>query len=1427
MKFFKNLSFEFEDAQKPTILLRHEPKDFLVGKSEIYGLKLLGIDPSLVSNANFTISIHLKKGRHELVLLKEGIPLNIEIEPHTTAVFTSSAEGSKEALVVKTFRLEFHKPLRILNPIEALTRLAETRALGLEALQGALKTLDQKAIEKEVVVEIFAVSLRSRSDNPHAYDLAFTGIVRLSSGMKMHFGDFVLPRLLLPSIFLGKPTSSLLENVLQHAPSTLKALLEIVEKADGKFSANIVVPDLLMEIIQADDTRLSCTVSPDSIAMISGRLVFEHKRLRRLRIEQAKLVTERGSNVVFSAQTTLSQSFTDLELTITILRGSVIKHFGVALVATNPWLLGTDGVKATIEKAKLHGRVKLHSKKSRLAVDKTSRLAFSALISVEKQVVSRRNRYSCVLASPKLSIFALLRPRKTGLELVGKGSAQILCDIVLPIAPLLELGLKEKELWIRSLVSFKAYQKIFLGKDKDLSFTIKPSGYFTAGLRNLDIELDRRKIEIPAGTKLLGRWKTRKEAEVLEVLMLPGKRKALFVSENSKKPLSSDFSKKIQLNFLLTHPFGLSLVRESAPPLATISAFFSSRPDRPLLPDHITRALESDTKLILGSFNQGIASFISELFERVFSVTEEIEQTAKKKPGEIFTTRVLARLLSRALSKSDDFSSEFERVLERVTKGEGLDVDYTKTVIRKALGTKGFEYEIDCAVRFFNLLLSPTEAIEKPHLSIEEPLANNEALRKEIKSLGLLSADDLYSMKRIQASALYETAPYMSLGQIEYLLKHHMNDENEELRKYLELCKRAKEIAIVVEEEGYGGISSKFGAKEVASLSSLALKMLERNRKILGPWECAVLLRAGILDIYQGASVQLCNRLLLHYLAKMPEYFTVEVLTEMAYGVEHILAGVLYGFLHQDQDELTERIDLRTFLQERLGFEVPRQEDFMALGKKARMSYFEALWNLATKVIEKSEFYRAKKVFVQEYRHPAFAHAPAKATKKHDAYEEVKKAIENADMLARKAQENENFFDAAKESYREAIELCANVLRENIDAVDFPHIKHFLERNEEALRVFCVVRNVQEGIDDTREWLQKRVGSFQLDNERDLIDKVVRALYAREEDKKEILADPLVYMLLPPPEGAYDFTIVFCSGVVTDGALGRELEDTVKRLYQRHKIKTVRAHTGLFRPLEYNAHKIIEAIREAKTPYGLLGYSQGCANMLMAESMLMSGTPDEQALLQNLVARLFLYSAGAGSAHGTSGMLKYKRALIEGEKMLKHYQGLLSRESVESLLRLLRAFLESRTFIKTIAGAHSLTIERAYILHRDGQFKKDCLSSCVRAIVEEDQCPDALLYLYNIHKKLMPDCPCDSQVSCDEAVPYSKRVQTPWSVVLKKTALESKPLATHHWAPVSYEIENLKSIRDEERGVYMFPKDVHIFPWVWLNARFGMIKVVY
>jgi hypothetical protein len=125
-----------------------------------------------------------------------------------------------------------------------------------------------------------------------------------------------------------------------------------------------------------------------------------------------------------------------------------------------------------------------------------------------------------------------------------------------------------------------------------------------------------------------------------------------------------------------------------------------------------------------------------------------------------------------------------------------------------------------------------------------------------------------------------------------------------------------------------------------------------------------------------------------------------------------------------------------------------------------------------------------------------------------------------------------------------------------------------------------------------------------------VVDAILDAVIFDKKDRERLRADPLVRLLIPNPDGKYEFSIVTAMGVITDGSEGTELQSTFERLEEKRGVKTIRADTATARSFEYNAGKIIEAIenaRENHVPFGLLGYSQGCANVLMAETTLYSG----------------------------------------------------------------------------------------------------------------------------------------------------------------------------------------------------------------------------
>lgn len=278
-------------------------------------------------------------------------------------------------------------------------------------------------------------------------------------------------------------------------------------------------------------------------------------------------------------------------------------------------------------------------------------------------------------------------------------------------------------------------------------------------------------------------------------------------------------------------------------------------------------------------------------------------------------------------------------------------------------------------------------------------------------------------------------------------------------------------------------------------------------------------------------------------------------------------------------------------------------------------------------------------------------------------------------------------------AYKKAFTACAQVLSLDKNAFQAHWFKSFFRRNYDALMVKSVYDNVIEDVDNVRIWMDAlRRGSSSrstvpvcdglesnyprsiLDDldkvfsptssnqgedsfitnpffacpekqkEQDIVDAIIAALFYDPSEQEIIANDPLVKLLIPNDPGNYNFTIITAMGVITEGKKGRELEKAVERLRKKRGVITVRADTGTARSVDYNANRIEEAVEQAVKlgrPYGLVGYSQGCANEFNFESLMLSGTPDQQKLLTSsetgLICRQLLFSAANGSVHGPAG----------------------------------------------------------------------------------------------------------------------------------------------------------------------------------------------
>jgi len=153
-----------------------------------------------------------------------------------------------------------------------------------------------------------------------------------------------------------------------------------------------------------------------------------------------------------------------------------------------------------------------------------------------------------------------------------------------------------------------------------------------------------------------------------------------------------------------------------------------------------------------------------------------------------------------------------------------------------------------------------------------------------------------------------------------------------------------------------------------------------------------------------------------------------------------------------------------------------------------------------------------------------------------------------------------------------------------------------------------------------------------------------------------------------------------------------------------------------------------------------------------------------------------------------------------------------------------RGFLDSRQATSIIAGAWSMSIERAIELHRNGMFMPDVPTSTSRGILTDERLPDGLKYVFGMHRRLMPDATCDSQVATVDEVGYSTRVSNERTKVLEACDMGSRPLHAHHWGPVYIEAAQLMSDDDIAHHIYDNPVDIYVFPWIDTNIRFGLIK---
>lgn len=595
---------------------------------------------------------------------------------------------------------------------------------------------------------------------------------------------------------------------------------------------------------------------------------------------------------------------------------------------------------------------------------------------------------------------------------------------------------------------------------------------------------------------------------------------------------------------------------------------------------------------------------------------------------------------------------------------------------------------------------------------------------------------------------------------------------------------------------------------------------------LLGPEDIAILIQAGLTSSMRGSTVvQLNQRMLLDLMASQPRQFAVAVLCEIGspggQGNPRGLTSALMALLDLDQSSFTEFhcLDMHQLLESWLpGLRIPKREDYLAGGRWASRSYYDAIYNVAESMLEEGKVYTAFKGYIQRVRHhneddvvPTAKEIELQACDSSSAPNDFSHLVKTIDLakiaiaeadetghsawhviqMTGKSAKDIDECQHAVEMYNSAFKICREVLKLDELAFHSDWFKSFYRRNYDALMVKSVYDNVINDTDEVREWLWRlnkatsahnpasTPGSESIEDDGDdgwnfyidfknpqnhseqaILSAIINLIFYDEAEKTVISNDPLVRLLISNPDGNYDFSIVTAMGVVTDGKNGLELESALQRLKEKRNVSTIRADTGTARSLEFNATQILDAIDEVyqlDKPYGLLGYSQGSPNALMAESLLLSGSPAQQGKLtghrSHLVCRQLLFSAANGSMHGPATEAKSHRLIVMCESFFKYQQGYCSRAFISTVLNTLTGLLDSAPFQKFVAGGGGTFLHKgSRAFWREAQHLSSVPTCVLRGVLEEHTTPESLEMISNLLTKAAGSNQHDSQVHVYEAV---------------------------------------------------------------------------
>ena len=1314
-------------------------------------------------------------------------------------------------------------------------------------------------------------------------ELRFTGKWLFFDRWEIPFDQVTVPAAILPAphaelsgLLSDQPLAS--AHIRESSDSPLQEMLcELaltLERFQGTVRCRAEAPAVAVENVMADQGLLSLTAGFPGMLSLQAALSGEVSNTRlsvqldhaAVEVGEARFSTRAG--LVVSTRTepliptvdsaaarciqavfdrTWSTDGLDLQAFAVLHPGSKLDSLQTTIRYSHPLLTGETCLHLSFPSLRLHGAVEETFGSSQDRPDRTMDFHFKAVADLhEGSLVDLGDtRLSPGLAGLRLDGTV----RSTGeapLDLQAKAGGPVVLKLEWDVAPFPEVEVEAGPLTASLSGRFDMSIALSAAKESRGLFHVDIAGT-TVDLKLAEaaFEQGERCLGLPAGSRLRASVAQGHLAAsglgqaALDLSWdLAGRSPVLSRADKSVELFVPPLRKgKVTLN--VSPAGGISV---SGPELGLYDARYFNALINPLAePNRLLEILSDDEAIdrvisTLALFSSDVAVYAERLRDFTRRTRTILREEGIREVADAIPLPSLARLAARVFFDRPEIEARLEPIIGQVIDGRGLDVRQLKVIISECYPDHPWEFEVDRLLRLAARLLGPAEPLASP--PVRKGVALAESPQTLTRLAPLPAAADIYRtvaapapLPRGFSETVARVAPYLTFEQVAWLLARERSDwrpsDLARLRHVSEIKRRVRMIA-----QGYGGVAYapqatviSFFLGETIRMSRLERPLLEPTplpypvaNCLMGPRDVALLLHAGLASAWVGRSVQLNQRLLLDLVLEQPAQFLRDVLIELGNNDPRILTNALMALLDLPQKALRTPLDLPAILTERIGFEFPRLADFLAGGRRARHSYYEAVSGVADQILQLAEPYLAFKFYMQEARGPL----PARCT----AEERLGNAVARAQAAIESADSAGHAGKRAVTLYRKAFDACASLLRKDPLAFQLPWFKQFWARNHEALVVLSVVRNVQEDIDQVRRWLEARTGQPARSKEQELLEQVVGALYYSKADQGRLLADPLVRHLIDPPDGRYRFTVVSAMGVITYGARGHELEDAFARLEERRSVRLVRADTATARSLEYNAQRIIEAISKVEGPWGYVGYSQGCANCLMAEHRLMTGTPEQQRMLDRLVSRNLLFSAFNGSAHGTCSDAKFLDAMIFLDHFLSHYQAVLSSRAIQAALAAIRLLLDSRSVVLGMAGSRSVSQWGVLPLHQGGVFREQVPTSTIRGVVEPSYLPEALEFLANILTRQIDHDRHDTQVTIHESQGHSVLVETPRSEVLARCDMGSMVQRIHHWSPLLKDVELVTTPRDRERAVYDSPKDRHVFPWIEVNSRFGRIERV-